>query len=359
MGLFAKKSYIGLDLGHHMLKAVQLERTHTGWQIAKAAAYPTPPDSIRDGVVVEPQALVAAIKELLKLGHFTATSAHIAVAGGSVVVRNVRIPKMAESTLRKSIKFEASRYVPSSVEESYIDFEILGPADETSMDVVIVAAPKDLVESRIAACEAAGLEIEGVDVEAFAIHRALVESNDERDWSGGTVALIDVGSSMSGLSVVQQGSFAMTRSIPNGGNMLTEALTNYFKLTREQAESGKAQLDAGDLLDAEKPKENPPLRVIQPHLDDLVREVRRSLNYYQSQLAEATPERQVSLTILSGGGSQLVGLSSYMEHKLGIKTVAQEVLDNPRFTSGLDADTPCSGLAVASGLALRTFAKAA
>ncbi|PMU85967.1 type IV pilus biogenesis protein PilM, partial [Pseudomonas sp. GP01-A4] len=77
-----------------------------------------------------------------------ATSAHIAAAGGSVFIRPIIFPKMSESTLRKSIRFEAGRYVPGSVDDSFIEFDILGPVDETRMNVLIVAAPKDIVQSR-------------------------------------------------------------------------------------------------------------------------------------------------------------------------------------------------------------------
>lgn len=360
MGLFSKKSYVGLDLGHHMLKAVQVERQAGGWKVTKSGSILTPPDAIKDGVVVDSTATTAAIKQLLKESHIHATSANIAVAGGSVVVRSVRIPKMPESTLRKSIKFEASRYVPSSVEDSYIEFEIIGNTEDNQMDVIVVAAPKDIVESRMQACMDAGLEIEAVDIEAFAMYRSLVEADQEHDWSAMTIALVDIGASMTNMSVVQKGAFAMTRSIPNGGHVLTDALKSYFKLSDEDAESGKAALDVSELVDAEKPKENPPLRVLQPHLDDLIREIRRSLNYYQSQLGDAADDKQVSLVMVTGGGAKLPGFATYVEHKLGVKTVAMSVFDNPRFSHAPE-ETIESGydLSVASGLAMRAFVKAA
>ena len=98
--------------------------------------------------------------------------------------------------------------------------------------------------------------------------------------------MIDVGAANTRMSVIQNGVFTMTRTIPNGAQMLTEALKGYFKLSEDDAEQGKAQLDIADLIEDAKPRENPLLRVIQPHVDDLVREIRRSLNYFQSQLSE-------------------------------------------------------------------------
>lgn len=360
MGLFSKKSYVGIDLGHHTIKAVQIEKSGGGWKVVRSGNMPTPPDCIKDGVVVDQESAGAAIKQLLRESHIHATTANIAVAGGSVVVRAVRIPKMTEATLRKSIKYEASRYVPSTVEDSYIEFEIVGHPDDNQMDVLVVAAPKDIVESRLRACQQAGLEVENVDVEAFATYRSLVESDVEHDWTGSTIAMVDIGASTTKVSVIYDGAFSVTRSIPNGGQVLTDALKNYFKLSDEDAEAGKAQLNVAELIDSEKPRENPPLRVIQPHLDDLVREIRRSLNYYQSQLTDNSDDRKVSIVMLTGGGSKLVGLATYMEHKLGIQTISSSVFGNPRFTHA--SIEPADGgldLSVASGLAMRVHMNAA
>lgn len=355
----AKKAYVGLDLGHYSIKAVQLERTPGGWKVTRAASMPTPEESIKDGVVVDPTAMAAGIKALLKDAHINASSAFVAVAGASVVVRTVRIPSMPEATLRKSIKFEAGRYVPTSVADSYIEFEILGETDEENqMDVLIVASPKEIVESRIRACEAAGLDVEAVDVEPFAAFRSLVEADEERGWITGTVALVDIGASSSNMSVVRDGVFSMTRSIPNGGKTLTEALKSYFKLSEEDAESGKRQLNIADLLDEEKAKDNPPLRVLQSHLDDLVREIRRSLNYYQSQQTDSSANT-VSRILLTGGGAKLAGITEYLSQKLQLQTQAAGVLANPRFLHAGPPEESGLDLAVASGLAMRIHPHAA
>jgi type IV pilus assembly protein PilM len=356
MGLFAKKTTVGIDFGHHSIKAMQLERTAEAWKIVKLASVPTPAEAMKDGVVVDPSLMGLVLKQMLKDNHISATSASVAVAGGSVIVRPVRIPKMAEGALRKSMKLEAGRYVPSSADDSYIEFEIIGDADDGQMDILVVAAPKDIVETRLQACEAAGLEVESVDIEAFAIYRSVVEADPARDWSEKTIAVIDIGATTTSVSVVQKGLFAMSRTIPNGGQMLTEALKNYFKLSEEDAESGKAQLDFRDLIGEAPPKESPPLRVLQPHVDDLVREIRRSLNYYQSQQQDAK-DGAVDALLLTGGGVKLMGLAEYISHKLGIETTSLDVYQNTRFLhsyveSGLE-------LSVATGLAMRAYGRAA
>jgi type IV pilus assembly protein PilM len=357
---FRKRNYIGLDIGHSAVKLAQVERTSNGWRVTKCHTLPTPPDTIRDGIIIDPPMMAATIKQLLREAGVGSCETSIAVAGGSVVVRTVRIPKMAEATLRKSIKYEAGRYVPTSVDDSYIEFEIIRDSTDNQMDVLIVAAPREIVETRIAACDAAGLEVEGVDVEAFATYRALVEADPDGNWNDSTIALVDIGSMTTNVSVVAQGVFAMTRAIPQGGATLTEALKTYFKLSDEDAERGKYELDFRELIRDDLPIENPPLRVLQPHADELVREIRRSLNYYQSQQTEAGGGNPVSQMLISGGGARMRGLSDYFSHRLGLPVSALGVFDNPRFVpdSVLEPSTGLD-LAVASGLAMRAFPKAA
>lgn len=349
----ARKGIVGLDLGHHRLKAVQVERTSSGWKVTRFGSIPTPPDCLKDGVAVDGMVLSAAIKQLLKEARISATVAHIAAAGGSVFVRPVQFPKMNEVALRKSIRFEAGRYVPGSVEESFIEFEILGDAAEGQMNVLMVAAPRDVVESRVNACEAAGLDVEVVDVESFAINRALIETNRE-GAPASSFALIDIGASSTSVSIIHDGVFAMNRSIPHGGQILTEALVSYFSLSEEDAEAGKTQLDVTNLLNEIGVLESPPLKVIQPHIDDLVREVRRSLNYFQSQQGEGQEARKVEHLVVCGGGAKLPGLPEYLSQRLGLPVTARGVYENPLILP-CDMEEGDTGLdlAIACGLALR------
>ncbi|RYG88875.1 type IV pilus assembly protein PilM [bacterium] len=358
MPLSKSKGVVGIDLGHSAIKVVQIERNGTGYKVSRSGAVPTPPDAIKDGVVVDPDAVGAALKTALKEAHIHSGVGVIAASGGTVFVRQVPYPKMTASMLRESLKFEAGRYIPGSVDESYIEAEILGAHDDAHMSVVLVAAPRDLVGSRIAAVEKAGLEVHEVDIEAFASYRATVEMDPGRDLSGKTIALLDLGAAKTSVSVIQNGAFVMQRSLATGGRALTEALMSYFNLEIEDAESGKSVLDVTELL-VGKPEDNPPLRVIQPQIDDLIRELKRSFNYVQSQAnsAEGTPALAVEGVLLCGGGARLRGLAAYMEQKLGLPVQTVGAYDNPAVThNGVHEDAGLD-LTVAAGLALRPFAQ--
>lgn len=336
-----------------------VEPTSLGWKVSSAYTVDTPMGAVVDGVVVDVPLVGGILRALLKDNNLAGRLVNLSVASATVVVRTVAMPKMTAELLQKSIRFEAGRYIPNSIEDSYVEFEILGDLDETQMEVMLVAAPRDLVNSRIAACEAAGLEVEAVDLEPFAVYRALIESDSLYNWEEKTFALVDLGARTTNVSVVSKGRFMLTRTIPQGSNALSDALANFFKLSREDAESGKAQLDISPLA-GDAVVEAAPLRVLQPHLEETLRELRRSLNFFTTQATEAGTPEAVTHMVLTGGGAELGGLTEYLSAKLGLKALKIGVMDNPRFTSGVSHDLGSgSNFTVASGLAMKSNEPAA
>lgn len=354
----AKKSWAGVDIGHHSIKVVTAEATLSGIKITKSGMVATPEEAIRDGVVVETKLVGAAIKAAMKEAHISCHDVVVAAAGGAVFVRPVPFPKLSAQMLRQSVIYEAGRYVPGSIEDSYVEAEIIGDIDETQMNVLLVAAPKDTVNSRIEACKVAGLNVEVVEIESFASYRVIVENNPAEDYSHKVVAILDIGSASTSVTVIQNGIFAMQRSMPAGGNALTDALKTTFRLETPDAEAGKCVLDLAELLQP-GPAENPPLKIIQPHVDDMIREVRRSLNYYQSQHQSEAQAKQIDAIFITGGGAKLKGLAAYMSQKLGLRVEAIGAFSNPNFIHASGAEDAGLDLTVATGLAMRSFAKAA
>ena len=151
----------------------------------------------------------------------------------------------------------------------------------------------------------------------------------------------------------------MTRTVQTGSSNLTEALRTFFDLTPEDAEAGKAQLDVGELLE-DSPRENPPLRVLHPYIDELVREIRRSINYYESQQVDGVAPTPVKSVVLTGGGANLTGMDRYLASKLDIEVVSTGVFSNQTVTNFTPQDLGVGmEWTVASGLAMRPHLKAA
>ena len=403
--LFGKETLVGLDIGSAFMKAVQVEPAGLaarGFRVVRAAQAPTPPDAIRDGIVVDAPAVAQALRQMLRAAGITATGAVTAVAGPTVVVRTIRLPRMSEAALRKSVRYEAAKYINANVDDSAIEFEILGPvsapaalpepeknadgesnengengpAGADQMNVMLVAASREMVESRLAVIEGAGLEAVAVDVEAFALQRALVGAaarlaadGTEGDSGGGPGlrALIDLGAAHTEVTLLLGDTFALTRSIPIAGEAFTNVFRGHFHCASDEAERQKAAVDLAVLLDPERaadPEASALPRLLQPTLDELLREVRRSIHYYQSQLegenGAAQPGAQSALAeiILSGGGAQMGGIAPYMSARLGTQVRVGNAFAGPLpFTAHAESAAfllehhPC--LSVCAGLAVK------
>ena len=333
--IFGKEKVVGVDIGSRFIKVVQVEpgRAPGTWQIVKAAVGPTPPDAVRDGIVMDQAGVAQALRALMQSENIDANAAVAAISGASVIVRHIKLPRMAESVLRRSVRFEAAKHISSNVDDSMIEFEITGavPGEDDKMSVMLVAAPIDMVESRLAVLTQAGLEPVGVDIEAFALQRALVDLSPTRPGEGTTLALLDIGATTTDVNIVTNGLFALTRSIPIAGDSFTQALKTVAPGEGWNAlEEIKARVEMTTLLQPDADPEAATLaRAIQPALDELLREVRRSTNYYQSQLSDPAnsilPAGTTSQTsgpvariIITGGSAKMKGLEAYMAARLGI-----------------------------------------
>ena len=347
--LFGKEKLVGVDIGSRVLKVVQAEagRAPGTWQICRAASGPTPADAVRDGIVMDLPAVAEALRGLIKDAGIDANAAVAAISGASVIVRHVKMPKMPEALLRRSVRFEAAKHISSSVDDSMVEFEILGPVpgEDDKMSVMLVAAPNAMVESRLAALALAGLEPAAIDIEAFALQRALLDLSPTRPGEGETLAILDIGAATTDVNIVSNGCFALTRNIPIAGDSFTQALKSVQPgADRAGLEELKSRVNMAALLTPDADPEAASLaRAMQPGIDELLREVRRSTNYYQSQLADAAnsilptgitsaTSGPVSRIVITGGSARLGGLDVYMAARLGVPVESGTRSPTPRWT---------------------------
>ncbi len=357
---FGKESTVGIDIGSSCIKAVEIEPTSNGWTLTNAAVAPTPREAIKDGNIVNIIDVSGEIRTMLRDAGIKATGAVCAISGSQVIVRQVQFPKMSEASLRKSIRYEASKYISSSMEDSIVEFQILGDAeDPTQMNVMLVAAPREMIDSRVSAIESAGLEPMVIDIESFALIRSLVEFNATDEYLSSTVALIDVGASHTDVDIVSKGEFALTRNIPIAGDSFTNAIKSLTGGTFEEAEQAKLAMTSQNSIDNlnETEPDNRPWRVVQPLMDELIREIRRSVHFYQSQFPEGSAEAQISKIVLTGGTARMPGLDSYISSKLATPTEVVRVFEQTAVGIGHVPEQFISEhgpvLAVCTGLALK------
>jgi len=235
------RSIIGLDIGSHQIKAIYLERKRGGWTVTAAGVAPTPPESVAEGIVHEPAVVADAIAALLRERNIPPGEAIAAISGSTVTVRQIRMPNVPASALGKAVRFEAAKYLPS-VTESAVEYAVLGKSGEPlQLDVLLVAAPNEMVNSRVAAMERAGLEPVAIDIEAFALLRSLSAAGFDLSEP---MAVLNMGAAFTDFHILFDENIALTRSIPMGGSTLTQAIVSAANVSEKDAEAIKEQLPA-------------------------------------------------------------------------------------------------------------------
>jgi type IV pilus assembly protein PilM len=337
---FGKEIVIGVDIGSSNIKAVQVEAHRDSFRVTRAAQQRTPQGSVRDGIVTDREAVAGAIRQMIKAAGIHATSAVLAVSGPTVAVRQVRMPRMPEAALVKSARFEAPKYISSNVDDSHLAFDILGPVsdDPNQMEVMLVAAPREMVESRIESVERAGLEAVSVDLESFALQRSLIDCNRRMFEDGALRALVDIGAAHTEVCLLSGATFALTRSVPIAGDTFTDALKNQLRVDSAEAERRKMEIDLSVLVAGGGDMEMMELvKAVQSVVDELLREIRRSVNFYQSQLPEGSAAQPLTEILLAGGSALMGGLPPYITARLGTPARVVDPFESPIFDSAPEA----------------------
>lgn len=365
--LYGDSDIVGLDIGSHSIKVVQLDGDRGRLVLRKAGSRPTPPNTVKGGVITDVAAVGQTIASLLGALEISANQVVAGVAGPTVVVRQVQMPYMSERQLRKSIQWEARSYISFPVEDSVLEFQVLGQREGGQLDVMLVATPRDMVDTRVEAIERAGLEPVAIELEPFATMRSLIEFAGETAFEHETVALVDAGSAFTEINIVKDRHFILTRTIPIAGNSMTDAIASALAMETDKANALKEtamQVVCGEEERATlDPFAQQASRAVEPLLDELIREVRRSLAYYDYQQQAPADEDDQARTpgvhriILSGGSAKMAGLANYFQSQLSVPVEQARVFGNDHIqTPGLSPEylsEHSPTLVVATGLALR------
>ncbi len=343
------KLAVGLDIGSSSVKLVQLKEKKGGYQLLAFGSAPLPPEAIVDGALMNSSAIVQAIQELVAQQKVKVKDVAIGVRGHSVIIKKIALPRMTQEELDESIQWEAEQYIPFDVKDVNIDTQILTPEADAAgqMDVLLVAAKKDMINDYTSVCAEAGLTATVVDVDAFAVQNAY-EANYDPNASE-TVVLVNVGAAVSNINVISRGVTTFTRDITMGGNAFTEEIQKQLNISYDEAEALK--VGGQGETDAVVPQEVE--RVIQGVADQLGGEIQRSLDFYASTAADG----KIGRALLSGGTARIPALFKTVEARAGVPV---EILnpfknieiDNKRFDPAVILAAAPSA-AVAVGLALR------
>jgi type IV pilus assembly protein PilM len=240
-------SFVGLDIGTQTIKVVEVSGSGSGLKVTALGIANTPPGSVQQGVIVDPKALGAAIKTLLsKSGVRTRKSISAASGAAAVVVRVIDVPKMTTAELAETMKWEVERHIPFAVNDVEMSFtKIEDPVVDSdpnnpNMEVLLAVAQRDMVAAHLETLKQAGLTAVAIDVEPLAVGRALLDlSRDGK--SQRNVVLVNIGASMTDVGIFKQGVLRFPRTIPLGGDNLTQAIADRLGLSMDAAEDEKRE----------------------------------------------------------------------------------------------------------------------
>jgi type IV pilus assembly protein PilM len=330
---------IGLDIGTHSIKLVELRQTNKGVFISNFAVKELPLEA-NTGVITE------KLKELFREENIKPRKVTIGVSGSQVAIRRISVPFMPKKELREAARWEAGKLISFPLEKAVVDFQISGEIAEEGtkkLDLMVAAAQREFIENQLAVIKVAGLRPVGVGIIPHALWHCMQMIPVARE---GVTALIDIGAAKTSINIVKDNRLQFTREITTAGNDFTEAI-------QEAATSEGAALDFAEAEEIKKEygilgenniegaESRVPLEkmsfVIRPVLERILSEINRSFEFYKSR----SQEKDVERIFISGGGANLKGLKEYLADQL---------------RTGVELLTPFEkmepALAIATGLAL-------
>lgn len=349
---FKRKStpVLGLDISTTAVKLLELSKSGNRYRVESYAVEPLPANSVVEKNISDMEGVGEAIKRAVRRSGTRTKFAAAAVSGSAVITKVISMPaNLSDDDMEGQIQLEADQYIPYPLEEVNIDFEVLGPSKDESdqVDVLLAASRSENVDVRVAAIELAGLTAKVIDVEAYAMENAFALIADQMPdkGMGKTIAVVDVGATMTTLNVLFDLKTIYTREQVFGGKQLTEEIQRRYGLSYEEAGMAKRQGGLPDNYVAE---------VLEPFKEAMAQQVSRSLQFFFS----SSQYGHVDHIVLAGGSSSIPGVDQLIEEKLGITTSVANPFTNMTVASRiksqvLNNDAPA--LMIACGLALRSF----
>ena len=370
---FGKKTIpIGLDIGVGHFRAAQISSSASTPTLTNYASIKVPMGAVVEGDVVDVDTASQSISQLWKKSGLSGKDVAVGIASQKVVVRLVQMPQMDQAELKNAIQFQAQDYIPIPIEEAIIDAQIvnefINDDDEKMMEVLLVASQRDLVGNVIQAIEGAGLRPQIVDLSAFAMARSLMSNQDsffkedDDQAPGDATAIINIGSGLTNIVVVEQGMPRFARVTPMAGNDLTKAISEAIGVSFEEADELKMKVGLPDFEAKDNPEAQPEdagsqedivRRVLDTQFSYFVAEIRRSIDYY---LTQATQVGNISKLIIAGNGANLNNIAGYLERGLQAKVEVGNPLSQVKISSKLSAKALTveeSSMSIPVGLALR------
>jgi len=341
---------LGIDISSAAIKLLELSKTGARYKVESYAVAPLAQNAVIDNNISNAEMIAETIKAAVKQSGARTRHACVAIAGSSVMTKMITMSAhLSEDEMEEQIMVEADQYIPYSLDEVRLDFEVqkVNEANPELVDVLLAASRRENVDERVDVLAQAGLTASIIDVEAFAMENAFSLLRDQ--LPGGddeqTIAIADIGATMTTLNILHQGRAIYTREQGFGGKQLTEEIQRRYGLSYEEAGLAKRHGGLPDNYNSD---------VLGPFKRALVQQVARSLQFFISSSAN----RSIDSVVLAGGCASIAGIDKLVEQELGLPAFVANPFINMALSNKIKPQSlsnDASAMMIACGLALRGF----
>ena len=342
------KGLIGVDISSTSVKVLELSVKNGRYWVESYALVPLPESSVVEKNILNPEAVGDALGRAINLANTQSSQSAFAIPTSMVITKIIEMDAdMSDDEREVQIREDAEQYIPFPLDEASLDFEVLPDrlTNPNRVNVLLVVTRIENVEARSEVLQIANLNPKIADVESFALENAFKVFSDTLPMGVNTVGILDIGHSMTTLSVMQNNKIIYTREQVFGGKQLTQEIQNRYGLSFEEAGRAKKTRALPDDYDIE---------VLEPFLDAVVQQAARSLQFFFS----SSQFNEIDHILLAGGNANIPGLAKLLQQKLGYRVTIANPFLQMGFSPQIDIkkiENDASSLMVACGLALRSF----
>ncbi len=342
------KGLVGVDISSTTVKILELSVKNGRYWVESYGLSPLIDGSVVEKNILNPEAVADALERAVNLANPQSQNVAVAVPTSMVIHKIIEMDAdMSDEEREVQIRMDAEQYIPFPLDEVSLDFEVLNDklANPNRVNVLLVATRAENIESRVEVLEIAGLSPKIADVESYAIERAFDVFSDTLPIGVNLVGILDIGHTMTTLSVMQKGKIIYTREQVFGGKQLTQDVQNRYGLSYEEAGRAKKDRTLSDDFETE---------VLMPFLEAVVQQAARSLQFFFS----SSQFNEIDHILLAGGNANIPGLAKLLQQKLGYRVTVANPFLQMGFSPQIDLrkiENDAPSLMVACGLALRSF----
>jgi len=314
-----------IDFGARSIKVAKLHKASGGYELDNYGVALSPEGAIANGEIFNPIAVADALAKIIKESGIRDRKAIIAITGQKVIIREIVLPIMEDKELMGGVMWEAPKYVPYDLNESIIDAEKVEEFIEKDgnkmMRVLLVAAPNTIIQPYMEVLKKARIIPKIVDVVSSANIR--IFENNLTDKKGeekeGTIIdiILSIGASGTILTLVEKNNLKFTRNILIGGNDITKAIAKSLNISFDEAEKLKRETKIALGPEAEKEKRIESEKIIIKILNQITKEVRKSLSYYKTQSQKV----KYNKIVLSGGCANIDNIKDLLNEQFEIPVI--------------------------------------